>query len=70
MDAKRKAQDPELVCTCNDLYVTDIQQALDEGETGYKEIFTVHEMAPRCCGCVDDVQQLVKQWQQATTDLA
>lgn len=69
MDEQRKAQDPTLVCTCNDLYITDIQQALAEGETAYKDIFAVHDMAPRCCGCVDDVQQLVVQWQQVATDL-
>ena len=59
MDEARKAQDPELVCTCNDLYISDIEEAIEYGETGYKEIFAVHDMAPRCCGCIDHVSELV-----------
>jgi len=60
MDERRKAQDPSLVCTCNDLYVEDIQEAIALGETAYKEIFTALDMAPRCCGCVDHVAELVR----------
>lgn len=62
MDEQRKAADPELVCTCNDLYIEDIEQSIDEGETAYKDIFMVHGMAPRCCGCVDHVAELVEKY--------
>ena len=29
MDTERKANDPTLVCTCNDLYIEDIQESID-----------------------------------------
>ncbi|MCV6589824.1 MAG: (2Fe-2S)-binding protein [Marinobacterium sp.] len=63
MDEQRKELDPELVCTCNDLYVDDIQDALRLGEREYKDIFSIHEMAPRCCGCIDHVLQLRRDWE-------
>lgn len=63
MDERRKRADPELVCTCNDLYLADMAQALEAGETAYKDIFMYHDMSPRCCGCVDHVMALAKRWQ-------
>jgi len=68
MNEARKAQDPTLVCTCNDLYVDDISTALALGETSYKEIFAVLDMAPRCCGCIDHVQQLVRESRATPAD--
>ena len=59
MDAERKQKDPTLVCTCNDLYQRDIAEAIDWGETDYREIFAVHGLQPRCGECVDHVQQIV-----------
>ncbi|MBY4675868.1 (2Fe-2S)-binding protein [Marinobacterium arenosum] len=63
MDVKRKQADPTLVCTCNDLYVDDIHEAIDDGEQEYREIFAVHGLTPRCCECADHVRELVQQVQ-------
>ncbi len=60
MDTERKAQDPTLVCTCNDLYVDDIKEAIEFGEEEYREIFAVHGLQPRCGECRCHVEALVK----------
>ncbi len=59
MDITRKENDPNLVCTCNDLYVADITEAIGYGEEEYREIFAVHGLQPRCGECIDHVHQLV-----------
>jgi len=59
MDQTRKDQDASLVCTCNDLYVDDIQEAVDFGETEYREIFALHGLQPRCGECRCHVESLV-----------
>ena len=61
MDTERKAQDPSLVCTCNDLYVDDIAEAIAFGEEEYREIFAVHGLQPRCAECRCHVEQLVNE---------
>ncbi|MEH6578852.1 MAG: (2Fe-2S)-binding protein [Amphritea sp.] len=61
MDTTRKANDPTLVCTCNDLYVADIEDCIAYGEEEYREIFAVHGLQPRCGECVDHVNQLVEE---------
>jgi bacterioferritin-associated ferredoxin len=58
MNSDRKAADPTLVCTCNDLYIDDIQDSIDYGETEYREIFAVHGLQPRCGECVDHVSAI------------
>ncbi len=58
MNQERKDQDPTLVCTCNDLYIEDIQEALEFGEDEYREIFAVHGLQPRCGECRCHVEQL------------
>ncbi|WP_293268470.1 (2Fe-2S)-binding protein [Neptunomonas sp.] len=59
MNSDRKEADPTLVCTCNDLYINDIQESIDYGETEYREIFAVHGLQPRCGECVDHVDEIV-----------
>lgn len=59
MNANRKEEDPTLVCTCNDLYIDDIQESIDYGETEYREIFAVHGLQPRCGECVDHVSEIL-----------
>ncbi|MBU2872169.1 (2Fe-2S)-binding protein [Colwellia sp. E2M01] len=59
MDADRKAQDPTLVCTCSDLYLYQIQQAIVEGEDEYNEIMQYNDTLPRCGECQDHVDALV-----------
>ncbi|EAR61285.1 (2Fe-2S)-binding protein [Neptuniibacter caesariensis] len=61
MNLERKAQDPLLVCTCNDLYIEDIREAIEFGEDEYREIFAVLEVQPRCGECVCHVNQLVSE---------
>jgi len=59
MNIDRKAEDPSLVCTCNDLYVADIEDAIAFGEDEYREIFAVHGVQPRCGECICHVQEIV-----------
>jgi bacterioferritin-associated ferredoxin len=59
MNTNRKEADPTLVCTCNDLYIEDIQESIDYGETEYREIFAVHGLQPRCGECVDHVGEIL-----------
>lgn len=59
MNTDRKEADPTLVCTCNDLYIEDIQESIDYGETEYREIFAVHGLQPRCGECVDHVWEIL-----------
>lgn len=60
MDTERKAQDATLVCTCNDLYVDDIQEAIDAGEDDYLEIMQYNGTFPRCGECQCHVEELVQ----------
>jgi bacterioferritin-associated ferredoxin len=59
MDVQRKLQDPLLVCTCSDLYVDAIQEAIDEGEEDYLEIMQYNDTLPRCGECQCHVEQLI-----------
>jgi len=59
MNAARKLQDPSLVCTCNDLYVEDIEEAITEGEDEYAEIMQFNDTFPRCGECHVHVEALV-----------
>ncbi len=59
MNADRKEEDPTLVCTCNDLFIDDIQESIDYGDTEYREIFAVHGLQPRCGECVDHVSEIL-----------
>jgi bacterioferritin-associated ferredoxin len=59
MDVVRKSQVPSLVCTCSDLYVDEIQQAIDDGEEDYVEILQYNYTLPRCGECQCHVEQLV-----------
>ncbi|BBB29875.1 (2Fe-2S)-binding protein [Neptunomonas japonica] len=59
MNSDRKKADPTLVCTCNDLYINDIQESIDDGEIEYREIFAVHGLQPRCGECVDHVDEIL-----------
>ena len=59
MNADRKEKDPTLVCTCNDLFIDDIVESIDYGETEYREIFAVHGLQPRCGECVDHVSEIL-----------
>ncbi|MAY40809.1 MULTISPECIES: (2Fe-2S)-binding protein [unclassified Neptuniibacter] len=61
MNIDRKDADPTLVCTCNDLYISDIEESIDFGEDEYREIFAVHDLQPRCGECVNHVNDIVKQ---------
>jgi len=60
MDTERKRLDPDLVCTCNDLYIEDIREAVDYGETEYRELFAVHGLSPRCGECCYHVAEIVE----------
>lgn len=59
MNEKRKLQDPTLVCTCNDLYIDNIEEAIREGEDEYEEIMQYNDTFSRCGECHVHVQQLV-----------
>jgi len=59
MDAERKALDPTLVCTCSDLYVDQIEEAIHEGEDDYLEIMQYNDTLPRCGECKDHIDELV-----------
>lgn len=59
MDEKRKRQDPTLVCTCNNLYINDIEEAIYDGEEEYIEIMQYNHTFARCGECHIHVQQLV-----------
>lgn len=60
MNEGRKEQDPTLVCTCSDLYINDIEDAVADGEKDYIEIMQYHCTFPRCGKCQDHVEQIVK----------
>lgn len=59
MNERRKLQDPTLVCTCNELYIDNIEEAIHEGEEEYAEIMQFNDTFPRCGECHVHVQQLV-----------
>lgn len=59
MDLNRKKKEPDLVCTCNDLSIEDIQEAIDDGEVNYNEIMQYHYTMPRCGDCECHVRYLV-----------
>ena len=50
MNEAIKLQAPSLVCTCNDLYVEDIEEATIEGEDEYAEIMQFSDTFTRCGG--------------------
>ena len=60
MNEARKLQDPSLVCTCNDLYIDNIEEAITEGEDEYAEIMQYNDTFPRCGECHVHVQQLIE----------
>lgn len=60
MDEIRKSQDPSLVCTCNDLYADDIEEAINDGEDEYAEIMQYNGTFPRCGECNVHVETLVE----------
>lgn len=64
MDVERKRLDPTLVCTCNELHVVDIQEAVDDFEDDYKEIMQYHYTLPRCGECQCHVEEIVAASQQ------
>jgi len=59
MDTERKIQEPTLVCTCSELYIDDIQEAIEEGEKDYVEIMQYNDTLPRCGECQCHVESLV-----------
>jgi len=59
VDVDRKKLDPTLVCTCNDLYISDIQEAINDGEEDYIEIMQYNYTLPRCGGCECHIDQLI-----------
>ena len=59
MDEERKRLDPTLVCTCNDLYVADIEEAANDFEEEYTEIMQYHHTFPRCGYCQEHVETIV-----------
>jgi len=46
MDTERKLQDPSLVCTCSELYLDDIQAAIDIGKEDYLKIMQYNNTYP------------------------
>jgi len=60
MDILRKLQDPTLVCTCSDLYVNDIIDAVEAGEDEYGEIFQYLYTQPRCGECQCHVEYIAR----------
>lgn len=60
MNEARKLQNPLLVCTCNDLYVDNIEEAINEGEYEYAEIMQYNDTFPRCGECHVHVEALVE----------
>jgi len=59
VDILRKSQNPALVCTCNDLFIDDIAEVSQMGETEYQEIFALLDTQPRCGECEGHVDQIV-----------
>jgi bacterioferritin-associated ferredoxin len=59
MDIERKKQDPSLVCTCSELYVEDITEAIEAGEEDYIEIMQYNDTFPRCGECDEHISNLV-----------
>ena len=59
MNADRKEKDPTLACTCDDLFIYDIEESIEYGETEYREIFAVHGLQPRCGECADHVGEIL-----------
>lgn len=60
MDENRKLAEPTLVCTCNELYIDNIEDAIHDGEEEYVEIMQYNDTFPRCGECHVHVQQLVE----------
>jgi len=60
MNENRKRKDPTLVCTCNDLYINNIEDAIYEGESEYEEIMQYNGTFARCGECHVHVEQLVE----------
>jgi bacterioferritin-associated ferredoxin len=68
MDEQRKQADPTLVCTCNDLYIDDIEAAITEGIVDYVEIMQYNDTLPRCGECDCHVQRLVEDNDDSSND--
>lgn len=66
MDVELKRLDPTLVCTCNDLYVADIEEAAEDFEEDYTEIMQYHYTLPRCGECQCHVEDIVATVRDAT----
>jgi len=60
MNEERKKQDPTLVCTCSDLYINDIEDAIAGGEEEYTEILQYNCTFPRCGQCQEHVEDIIK----------
>jgi bacterioferritin-associated ferredoxin len=52
-------EDPTLICTCNDLYIDDVEDAIIEGIVEYVEIMQYNDTLPRCGECDCHVQNLI-----------
>ncbi len=51
MNFEQRAREPELVCTCNDLYRRDIQDSIDGGCEDVEEIMYDQMTQFRCEMC-------------------
>ena len=51
MDVNRKRADPLLVCTCSELYLSDIKESVERGCEDPEEIMFDHATQFRCEMC-------------------
>ncbi len=68
MNIQQKRQDRNLVCTCNEIYIQDIQAELDVGTTDENEIMYGCGGMFRCGECKPHISHMIKQSQESAED--
>lgn len=59
MNHEQKAREPDLVCTCSDLYRQDIQDAIDGGCEDAREVMYDQATQFRCEMCRPIIERML-----------
>ncbi len=61
MNFNQRAREPDLICTCSNLYRKDIQESIDLGCEDAEEVMFDHTTQFRCEVCRPIIDRMVQQ---------
>ncbi|MCB1683904.1 MAG: (2Fe-2S)-binding protein [Pseudomonadales bacterium] len=61
MNFKQRQKEPDLVCTCSDLYRNDIQASIAGGCEDAREVMYDHRSQFRCEQCRPIIDRMIRQ---------